>query len=64
MRESEREREKVSWCFEPKQPLGVTSGLERERQVERERERHTHTHTHTQRHRERKSVGALSPGNR
>ena len=26
-RERERERERVNWCFEPSQPLGITSGL-------------------------------------
>ena len=27
MRESEREREKVSWCFEPSQPQRISSAL-------------------------------------
>ena len=45
-------REKVSWGFEPSQPLGITSGLrerERERGRERERER-TPTETERQTH--------------
>ena len=37
-REGERGREKESWCFEPSQPLRITSGL-RVKETERETDR-------------------------
>ena len=32
MRERDRERELISWCFEPSQPQRITSGRETERE--------------------------------
>ena len=64
---TERQSERVSWCFEPTQPLGIISGLrkrggERERQTDRQSGRQTgkqidrQTETKRERERERERV--------
>ena len=51
VREREKERERVSWCFEPSQPQRISSGLrERQRQTDRGVTQKQHAHKLFKRH--------------